>query len=196
VVTVNKVIMSVVAGLAIAAAGHADMTPLSCGDAGHWQSVVAHETVTLVSSSLCPQYGLNIDDLAVPRCTPLVAPDADEATSTVMKTQILVDKQDSRSLCLCALLGLGLCKSPCWLKKVSLGGVPAWYHDGGPFQVGHSRTVSPDCLCHALVYCLVQPDCATEGRLLPHPHQPVVVLWRASQFTPAVLASRGPPRIF
>jgi hypothetical protein len=187
--------MIIVAGLAIAAVGHADMTPISRGDADHWQSVAARETVPPVSRPLCPQHGLSIDDLAALRFTPLAAQDAGEATRPVMKTQILVDKQDSRSLCLYALLGLGLCKSPCWLKKASLGGVPTWYHDGGPLQVGHSHAVSPDCLCHALVYCLVQPDCATMGRMLPHRQQPVVVFWRASQFTPAVLASRGPPRI-
>ncbi len=106
---------------------------------------------------------------------------------------ILSDRQDSRSLCLYALFTLGLCKSAPWVKKLSLGVVPGWYHDGGPFQVGHSHAISPDCLTVASGYCFIQPGKIAHD---PSPHyrrEMIVSLWRESQFTYETLVSRGPP---
>lgn len=105
---------------------------------------------------------------------------------------VLCDRQDSLGLCLYALLGLGLCKSAPWVKKLSLGVVPGWYHDGGPFQIGHSVAISPGCLYSALV-CFVQPDVAAKTLLPRYRREAIVSSWRESQITPTILASRGPP---
>lgn len=105
---------------------------------------------------------------------------------------VLCDRQDSLGLCLYALFGLGLCKSAPWVKKVSLGVVPGWYHDGGPFRIGHSSAISPDCLCLAFP-CFQQPEDRAEDLQPIYCHNDVGTLWRASQFSPAVIAPRGPP---
>lgn len=122
---------------------------------------------------------------------------ADAAAGQVGDSQpalILSDRQDSLSLCLYAMFTLGLCRSAPWVKKLSFGVVPGWYHDGGPFQIGHSHAANPDCLISVPVYCFLQPDPnAAENPTPQHRQRCVVVLWRTSQFTPSVLASRGPP---
>lgn len=107
---------------------------------------------------------------------------------------VLLDRQDSLSLCLYAMFTLGLCRSAPWVKKLSFGVVPGWYHDGGPFQIGHSHAADPDCLISAPVYCFLQPaPYAAENPTPQHRQRTIVSLWRTSQFTPSVLASRGPP---
>ena len=105
----------------------------------------------------------------------------------------LADRQDSLRLCLYALFGLGLCRSALWVKKLSSGAIPGWYHDGGPFQVGHSFAISPDCLISAPVFCLVQPYCGCEPPAAPY-HTEIIfsLLWK-SEFAPVVLTARGPP---
>ena len=105
---------------------------------------------------------------------------------------VLCDRQDSLGLCLYALFGLGLCKSAPWVKKVSLGVVPGWYHDGGPFQIGHSFAVTPDCLNAALV-CFVQQDNIAETPLSQYRDEEIVSLWWQSQCTPVIRSPRGPP---
>ena len=129
-------------------------------------------------------------------CVGLLAPApvnaADFAGS--QPARVLSDRQDSLGLCLYALLGLGLCKSAPWVKRLSLGVIPGWYHDGGPFQIGHSLAISPDCLSTAAVYPFVQSDSSTLD-LVRQCRRVVVVVsvrWR-SQFSTSVLASRGPP---
>lgn len=108
--------------------------------------------------------------------------------------QILSDRQGSLSLCVYALLGLGLFRSAPLVKKLSFGCFPAWYGDNGPRQVGHSFAIAPDCLCAAPL-CFVQPQSSATPKI-PHYHfSGVIALWRQSQFTPAVLASRAPPRL-
>ncbi len=118
--------------------------------------------------------------------------DSGEA-SEVQRHQGLTDGSNSFDLCLYALLGLGVCRSGHWVRRSSLGFVPDWYHNGGPFQIGHSLAVSPEILCPAPVYCFVQPDSAGEDSLAPSRPSATVSLWRKSQFAPTVLAPRGPP---
>jgi len=107
---------------------------------------------------------------------------------------VLSDRQDGLGLCLYALLGLGLCKSAPWMKKLSLGVVPGWYHDGCPFQVAHSHALSADCLCSSLV-CFVQPDRSPDHPLLQYHREAFSPLWRKLQSSPSALASRGPPTV-
>jgi hypothetical protein len=114
-------------------------------------------------------------------------------TSQIPLTINLTDGPGSVSLCLYALMGLGLCSAPHCVRRLSLGHIPEWYDDAGPFQLGHSLAVSPESLCATLVCCSIQPD-ETAEPLIPQYHlRTVVSCWRKSQFTPDVIASRGPP---
>ena len=121
-----------------------------------------------------------------------VAKDFSELSLTP-DAQILTDGQKSFHLCLSALIGLGLCSSAHCLKKVNFGFIPEWYHNGGPFQIGHSIAVNPDSVCPVPVYCFVQPDHETEDHVPISRLRDIVSLWRLSQYTPDVIASRGPP---
>jgi len=192
----RRAIPAVVLGvLALGATVRADMMPLSPSDAGYQQPLRAW--------AAADQPGMNpsgpfdcpgITDLSLPPVTSLPRAGSDIGeTCERQPVQILTEGQDSFSLCLCALLSLGVCKSVPLVKKFSFGYIPQWYHDGGPAQVGHSLAISPDCLCSAPVCCFVQPDRIAENPI-PRYHFPTVVaLWRNSQFTPAALASRAPP---
>lgn len=106
---------------------------------------------------------------------------------------ILNDRQSSLTLCLYALAGLGLCKSAPWVQRFSLVVVPQWYHDGGPWQIGHSFAISPQCLCPVAVSCFVQPQVPAEDLSRQYASGTVLPLWRDSQFIHALLVGRGPP---
>lgn len=100
---------------------------------------------------------------------------------------------DSVSLCLYALMGLGLCSAPHWIKRLHFGHLPEWYHDGAPFQIGHSFAATPESLC-SLQICYFDPPNETAEDFLPQYRQrDVISLWRKSQYTPDAIASRGPP---
>jgi hypothetical protein len=103
---------------------------------------------------------------------------------------VLTERQDSLTLCLYTLFSLGLCRSVPCVKKLSLGVIPVWCHDGGPFRAGH---ISPDCLNPAPAYYLVPPDCRDEAPMPQYRRETIVSLWRKSQFNPIVDAPRGPP---
>lgn len=105
----------------------------------------------------------------------------------------LTDGSDSCSLCLYALISLGLCSAPHWIRRLSLGHIPEWYHDGGPFQIGHRFAVSPESLCPVPAHCFVQPDNTTKDSLTHFYRAIAFPLWRKPQFTSNALASRGPP---
>jgi hypothetical protein len=126
------------------------------------------------------------------------APTAGDNFSQTSETQppaILTDGQSSLSLCLSALVGLGLCSSAHCLKKLHLAHIPEWYHPGGPSQIGHSLAVNPDSVCPMPAYCFVQPTHAAEDLMPQYRSGTIRSLWRKSQFTPDVIASRGPPSI-
>ena len=105
----------------------------------------------------------------------------------------LTKRPASVRLCLYALMSLGLCSAPHWIKRFSFDIVPAWYHDGGPSQIGHSLAISPDSLHPIPVYCFFQPDDVAENAFTQNRFRTIRSLWRNSQFTPDVLGSRGPP---
>jgi len=113
-------------------------------------------------------------------------------TSGMQNPQILTDGTGSFSLCLSALIGLGMFSSARFVKKLSFGFIPEWYHNGGPFQIGHSHAL-PESLCPVPVCCFIQPVCTEEDSLIQYRLRTVVSLWRKSQFTPTVLVPRGPP---
>ncbi len=181
-----SVLMAVV--LVAAATGRAGMTPIDRLDAEPVVSLPVDSPAASQSSDLVTPIGVAPGSLAVT---------TDGAASHVAAVQIASDRQNSLHLCLYALLTMGLGKSVPYVKKFSLGVVPQWYHDGGPFQIGHSHAIAPNCLDAAPVYCFIQPD----GLLFAEDSSPryrrgiVVSLWRQSQFTPSVLASRAPPSL-
>jgi hypothetical protein len=107
--------------------------------------------------------------------------------------QLTTDGQGSLGLCLCALLGLGMCRSVSVVKRFSFGVMSEWYHDGGAIQIGHSHAAPPDCVFSNSVCCFVQPEKSTEENSTLSGCASIISRWRTSQFTPAVLASRGPP---
>lgn len=107
---------------------------------------------------------------------------------------ILADRHGSLYLCICGFLGAGLCGSAPWFRKLSAGLMPHWYHAGGPFQIGHSRAIAPDCLYSGPVALFIQPNPEAQSPAPRCSHgTSVIALWRSSQFTPAVRAARAPP---
>jgi hypothetical protein len=196
----GKTITVLIGGLALCATIRADMVPLASAD-----------TVSLRSSQACLATDLQATDSSSQSVTLtgltdlgslslgfLPEPTAEgRKTVATQSAQILADKQNSLNLCLYALLGLGLCRSAPFVKKLHLGVIPDWYHSGGPYQVGNSFAISPDCLSPTPVCCFIQPDSpsATQASQPQFHRGDVVSLWRKSQFTPTVLASRGPPSL-
>ncbi len=176
---------------------YADMKPVSQSDAKCVQS-----------SHVCIPKKLQYTDFNSPSNYPSVAkidlwsveflPEANvdvSQTSEIQHPQILTNGQGSLNLCLSALIGLGLCSSAHWVKRLSFGFVPEWYHNGGPFQIGHSFAVTPESLCPVPVCCFVQPVCTVEDSLPQYRLGTVTSLWRKSQFTPVVIGPRGPPNL-
>jgi hypothetical protein len=107
--------------------------------------------------------------------------------------QILMDKQNSVSLCLYALLGLGLFRSAPWVKRLHFGCLPDWYHSSGPYQIAHSYAIAPDCLCSRLADWFVQPGVVARDLLPRYYRETLASLPRKSQYALNALASRGPP---
>ena len=114
-------------------------------------------------------------------------------TPEMQNIRSLTEGPGSLALCIYALIGLGLCQAAPWVKKISFEFLPEWYHDGGPFQIGHSLAVTPETLYPVPACSFVQPDCMVESDIPLYCQRAIVSLWRKSQFTPDVIASRGPP---
>jgi hypothetical protein len=192
----RDVFVVLIGAVALGTAARADMMPVSAAVIEFRQPVSArgtnesHMAEFLSSFDGTSVLGLDLGDFRY-------VPGADrsfEQSSEARQPTILTDGQSSLSLCISALLGLGLCSSAHCLKKVHFGFIPQWYHNGGPFQIGHSLAVNPDSVCPLPVYCFTQPTPTAEYHALQH-YRPgmIVSLWRKSQFTQDVLASRGPP---
>jgi len=191
----RKLITVVIVGLVVTAAAYADMVPVSRLDAGPRQLPnVCGRTDLQYTNLSSPSNFSSVGHLDLWSVEFLPEANADVSqTSEIQHPQILTNGQGSLNLCLSALIGLGLCSSAHWVKRLSFGFIPEWYHDGGPFQIGHSFAVTPESLCPVPVCCFVQPVCTVEDSLIQYRLRTVVSLWRKSQFTPCVLASRGPP---
>ncbi len=193
----RKLLITVGLGLLVTTGVYADMTPVSRLNAGRRQSpLVCSQADRQYMNFSSPFNCSSIADLDLWSVEFLPEANADiSQTSEIQHPQSLTNGHSSFSLCLSALIGLGLCSSAHWVKRLSFGFVPEWYHDGGPFQISHSFAVSPESLYPAPVYCFIQPVCMVEDSLPQYRLRTVVSLWRKSQFTPCVLASRGPPSV-
>ena len=191
----RTIFIAVIGGLVFAAAAHADMIPVSKLDAGRQQVSCAYGRTDLQYTNLsspvsCP----SVADLGLwsvqllPKWNPNV-----RETCEIQHPITLTNGSGSYSLCLFALIGLGLCRSAPFVKRLSFGVVPEWFHDGGPFQIGHSHAVIPESLCPARACCFIQPVWPVQPLISQYRVRTIVSLWRKSQFTSVVLASRGPP---
>jgi hypothetical protein len=193
----RQIITVLIGALAVCVISHADMMPVSPQDAADsWQSPQASTLTNLQPAVPAAPFSDSSDlpDLDLLPVGSLPEPAADvEQTSEIKPAQILTERQTSLTLCLYALLGLGLCRSVPLVKKFDFGCIPDWYHGDGPSQIGSSFAISPDCLSSVPVFCFIQPD-GRQDDSPPRYHFGIVTsLWRMSQSTPAVDAPRGPP---
>jgi len=192
----QKLIMSVVGALIVTASVYADMMPMSAPDIGCGQSpyVLSGQTDLRYSDFSSPLNYPGVADLDLWPVGHLLEPTADTGqTSQIQNLRSFTDGPGSFALCLYALIGLGLCRSAPRIKKLSFEFIPEWYHDGGPFQIGHSFAVTPETLYPTPACCFAQTVCTVEGSLTQYRLRTIVSLWRKSQFTHDVIASRGPP---
>ena len=191
----RKLLLVVIGVLALTAAVNAGMVSVSQLDAERRQSPrVCGRTDLQHTNSSSPFNYSGLADLDLWSVEFLPEAETDVAqTAQIRNLHSLTNGPSSLNLCLSALIGLGLCSSAHYVKKVSFGFIPEWYHNGGPFQIGHSFAISPESLCPAPVCCFVQTVWAAEPLIPQYRHRAIVSLWRKSQFTLCILASRWPP---
>jgi hypothetical protein len=192
----RRIIFAVICGLIVTVAAQADMVSVSQQDTGRKHSSSVYNQVEIQHSYLSNQSNLfHVSDLDSWSVEFLQHANTDvEQTTDIQHLQSFSNGPGSLNLCVSALIGLGLCSSTHFVKKLSFSFVPEWYHNGGPFQIGHSYAISPESLCPVPVYCFNQPVYITEDSFIKHRWRTIVSIWRKSQFTPAVIASRGPPK--
>ena len=193
----RKLLITVGLGLLVTTGVYADMTPVSQSDAKCVQSSNACRLAELQYTNLSsPSNFPSVADLDSWSVEFLPEANADVSQTSEIQHQLsLTNGQGSLNLCLSALIGLGLCSSAHWVKRLSFGFIPEWYHNGGPFQIGHSYAVTPESLRPVPVYCFIQPACTVEDSLPQYRLGTVTSRWRKSQFTPTVLVPRGPPNM-
>ncbi len=192
----GKIIPILIGAASLCAAARADMVSLCPADLGGASSQLNRLRADCPSAS---SSNVRLGSLEIVDFNRLFvglgpAPSAQTGQADGTKSpQILADKQNSMSLCLYALLGLGLCRSAPWLKRLHFGGLPDWYHGGGPHQVGHSLSVAPDCRASVPSPCfapLAYESASTSPvgfarTIMSLLKGPPIALWE--------LGSRGPP---
>lgn len=107
--------------------------------------------------------------------------------------QVLTEKDDSLTLCLSALMSLGLCNSIPWTRKWVVRPLPRWYWSGCP-------GVYRPCLAISVILLHPEPTAPWDPPADPpqdaQAHslsETTVPLWQESQSTLPVLTARGPP---
>lgn len=192
----RKYIAAFVGGLFVCAAAHADMVPVSQLDAGYRHTEQpCGQAGSVYTSSSSPFGSFSFAALDSWSVEFLPKANTDISQSSELPSLQLTGGPSSFSLCLSALIGLGLCSSAHCIRKLHFGFIPEWYHDGGPYQIGHSLAIMPNSLCPAPVCCFVQPVHTVEELMPQSRLRTIAALWRKSQFTPDAIASRGPPNM-
>jgi len=191
----KKLLAAVIGGWVITTVVFADMTPVSHSGAGEGQRQHITYGISLAYPSSSKSFNRSaVSDIGLWPVQLLPESNADVGQPSEIQHPIdLTNGPGSLSLCLSALMGLGLCGSVHWAKRLSFGFVPEWYHSGGPFQIGHSHALMPGSLSPVPACCFIQPVCMVEELISQYRQRVVMSLWRKSQFTPDVIASRGPP---
>ncbi len=191
---VSERTIAVVVALIIATGARADMIGVSCSDTGP-PTPKQQRLQTGLESTYSPEPFPGFGQLDLKAASVAFLPaGVDGATPSTRQEplHVLTDDHGSLDLCLYALLGLGLCRSAPWVRRLSIGHIPDWYDHNGPHQIGHSYAIEPNCLCSATL-CFGQPHTRAEGLAPQYRLGTFVFLWRRSQFTPTLVASRGPP---
>jgi hypothetical protein len=192
----RRIILAVICGLIVTSAVHADMVSVSLQNTERQQSLSICYSDQIQNSDLSNSYLFShVADLDSWPAGLLSQTNTNtEQSSDIQQLQSFTNGPGSLNLCLSALIGLGLCSSAHFVKKLSFSFVPEWYHNGGPFQIGHSYAISPESLCPVPAFCFIQPTCTmVEDSFILYRLGTIVSLWRKSQFIPTVIASRGPP---
>jgi hypothetical protein len=192
---ISRVVTAVVLGSILTVIVHADMVPISSLDTEQGDSHVVCNQQDNQGAILFNSIDYNIDDHLYP-LSGRFPQETNVDLRQVPQRQNAVElknEQSSLVFCLSALIGMGFCGSAHWMKKHSLGFIPEWYHSGGPAQIGHSFAISPDLLRTPPAFCFIQPVLDVEDSIEQFRLGIVISLWRKSQFTPNVLASRAPP---
>ena len=194
----RRYILTFIVVLVFVASVRADMMPVSQEGAVCRQSPGSCDRADLQSENLpvIPDLA-GIADMDLWSVELLVEADSQAGQNPDLQhLQTLTDGTNSLKYCLSALISLGLCCCGQWVKRISLGFVPEWYHEGGPLQVGHSHALMPGTLAPAQACCFIQPYCTEDSNLPRYCLKTIISHWRKSQFTPDVIASRGPPAPF
>ena len=188
----GRVILTVILGLAVTSTACADMMPVSQLDTAGRQApnprlqsyVQPGDCHYPFGTELAPLF-LNFQSKIINRKSSIENFDPLPAAKTnvgqtyqVQSLQILTDGQGSLSLCLYALIGLGLAKCAPLAKRISFG---------------HSFALPPESLCSAPVLYFVQPDCIADDISPQYYKGTIAPLLRKSIFTPTILDPRGPP---
>lgn len=191
----RKSVLAILVGIALAGTVHANMMPVSWQDVGCRQYPQVRVEIDLEHTSSSHSFvgfpGAADLDLRVFKSL------AEANAGPAVETRPLQPRKASPgalSLCLYALIGLGLCRSGHWFKRPTFGFLPDWHHHRNPCQIWHSHAAGPKYLNSATAHGLIQPGCtATEG-MPPYCRGAVLSLLRNTQFTPSVVpGSRGPP---
>ncbi|OHB76350.1 MAG: hypothetical protein A2Z25_21170 [Planctomycetes bacterium RBG_16_55_9] len=193
----RSIIRCVIGILFAAGVARADMTPIFGFDAERQGSLCVCGQAEIRHNSLSGPFDIRIVvdlDLGTVRFVPEAGVDIGQPAQAPRGID-LTGGLSSVSLCLYGLMGLGLCCAPHWIRKLTFAHIPEWYHDGGPFQIGHSLAASPESLCSVPAYCFIQPDKTAKEIIPQYRLRTIVSSWRKSQFTYDVIASRGPPDI-
>jgi hypothetical protein len=191
----RRIISALICGLIVTGIVNADMVSVLKQDSGRARSISAYSQIETHYSNSSNPYKF-FDAVDLDPWTVKLLPQTNtevEQTSETQHLQSFTNGPGSLNLCLSALIGFGLCSSAHFVKKLSFSVVPEWYHNGGPFQIGHSYALTPDSLCPVPIYCFIQPVYIAEDPTIEHRWRTIVSFWRKSQFTPAVIASRAPP---
>lgn len=194
----REVLLAVLVGLVLSGMACADMMPVD-------RSVVGPDKVLHESAGTNPERSSDLSLLSPVN----TITDLDLGTEASLKDIIsepgqaadiqgnhcVMTETSSFNLCLYGLLGMGLFHCGPWIKRVSLGIIPDWYHDEGPQQIGHSYAVLPGSQYSLTICCFVQPVYSAQD-LAPQFHRETLAsLLCKSQSTPTHLAGRGPPSL-
>jgi hypothetical protein len=182
-------------GRVLSATIHADILPAPRQGSEYAQSLSVCDRGVLQHASLPSPCGCSdvtdLDSIHV-KSSPMSNDDVGQ-TCEAKAVPVLTDRHSSFDLGLLALLGLRLGRSAPWVKNLLFNCIPDWYGRCGPYQISHSLAVMQHCLSPAPVGSFIQQGCRLEDSMPQYGQKTRVSLRRRSDFTPAVLAPRGPP---
>lgn len=123
---------------------------------------------------------------ALPRPS-VPAPEAETADQAVKQ---LPAAPSSLALFFSAVGSIGAWRLPRLARRLHLGHLPGWYHEGAPLQIGHAFAANLD-------FTALPPSCL-DGTADPpptwHPRRRKFTLRRESQRSLTTAAPRGPPQ--